>query len=143
MSVRKLVLRNHQSPGDIVMLTAAVRDLHLAHPGAFLTDVRTPSPQLWENNPYITPIADDDPDVEHIECHYPLIHGSNQLPRHFVQGFSAFLAERLQVPIKTTAFKGDIHLAPREKRGGRRSKRSSAWTCRFGSSWRAGSATSP
>ena len=29
---RKLVLRNFQSPGDIVMLTAAVRDLHRAYP---------------------------------------------------------------------------------------------------------------
>ena len=28
--MRKLILRNHQSPGDIVMLTAAVRDLKRA-----------------------------------------------------------------------------------------------------------------
>jgi hypothetical protein len=27
--MQKLILRNFQSPGDIVMLTAAVRDLHL------------------------------------------------------------------------------------------------------------------
>ena len=39
----KLILRNSQSPGDIVMLTAAVRDLHACRPGQFLTDVRTPS----------------------------------------------------------------------------------------------------
>lgn len=97
------------------MLTAAVRDLHLAHPGAFLTDVRTSCAQLWENNPYVTPIEDGDPDAQQIECHYPLIHGSNQRPHHFVQGFTAFLAQRLGVPIATTAFKGDLHLAPREK----------------------------
>ena len=42
--MRKLILRNFQSPGDIVMLTAAVRDLHRAHPGEFLTDVRTSFP---------------------------------------------------------------------------------------------------
>ena len=29
----KLILQNHQAPGDILMLTAAVRDLHLAVPG--------------------------------------------------------------------------------------------------------------
>ena len=96
------------------MLTAAVRDLHLAHPGSFLTDVRTPCKQLWENNPYVSPISDDDT-AERIECHYPLIHGSNQLPNHFVEGFTAYIAERLGVPIKTTAFKGDIHLSSREK----------------------------
>ena len=50
-AVRKLVLTNFQSPGDIVMLTAAVRDLHRAHPGEFLTDVRTSCPDLWLNNP--------------------------------------------------------------------------------------------
>jgi hypothetical protein len=44
--MRKLILRNFQSPGDILMLTAAVRDLHRAHPGEFLTDVRTSCPGL-------------------------------------------------------------------------------------------------
>ena len=34
MAPEKLILRNFQSPGDIVMLTAAVRDLHRAYPGA-------------------------------------------------------------------------------------------------------------
>ena len=39
--MRKLILRNGQSPGDIVMLTAAVRDLKRALGAA---DVRTPCP---------------------------------------------------------------------------------------------------
>lgn len=97
------------------MLTAAVRDLHLSHPNAFLTDVRTPCGQLWENNPYITPLGDEEEGVEHIDCHYPMIHRSNQTPNHFVEGFTAFLSDRLRLPIQTTAFKGDIHLAPRER----------------------------
>ena len=42
--MRKLILRNFQSPGDIVMLTGAVRDLHRAHPGEFQIDVRTSCP---------------------------------------------------------------------------------------------------
>jgi hypothetical protein len=37
--VRRLILRNYQSPGDILMLTAAVRDLHACYPGRFLTDL--------------------------------------------------------------------------------------------------------
>lgn len=41
--MRKLILKNHQSPGDVMMLTAAVRDLHACQPGKFLTDVRMPS----------------------------------------------------------------------------------------------------
>jgi len=53
---RKLILRNLQCPGDVLMLTAAVRDLHKTYPDEFLTDVRTYSGALWDNNPYITPL---------------------------------------------------------------------------------------
>lgn len=113
--MRKLILKNWQSPGDTVMLSAAVRDLHLSYPGEFLTDVRTPSPAIWENNPYITPIEDDDPDAELIECEYPLIHQSNQLPYHFVHAFGDFLSDKLDLDIRPTAFKGDIHISEEEK----------------------------
>jgi len=39
--MRRLILKSSQSPGDILMLTAAVRDLHAAHPAQYQTDVRT------------------------------------------------------------------------------------------------------
>ncbi len=113
---RKLILHNKQSPGDVVMLTAAVRDLHLRYPGQFLTDVRTPCPHLWENNPYVTHIDDDDSEAEVIFCEYPLIHRSNQEPWHFVHAFGAFLADKLGLPhVHPTAFKGDIHLSENER----------------------------
>jgi ADP-heptose:LPS heptosyltransferase len=51
---RKAIFVNLLSPGDILMLTAAVRDLHRAHPGEFMTDVYTSVADLWEQNPYIT-----------------------------------------------------------------------------------------
>jgi ADP-heptose:LPS heptosyltransferase len=112
----KLILRNRQSPGDIVMLTAAVRDLHRTFPGKFVTDVRTTCGQLWEHNPHLTTLADDDPEVRQIDCHYPLIHGSNQRPYHFIHGFIEHLGEQLGARIHPSLFKGDIHLAPQEKR---------------------------
>src|ERR1019366_10388870 len=77
--MRRLILRNSLSPGDIVMLTAAVRDLHLSYPGQFLTDTRTPCPALWENNPYMTQLSEGDPGTELIDCEYPLIHRRNEL----------------------------------------------------------------
>ena len=112
---RKLILTNSQSPGDIVMLTAAVRDLHKTHPGRFITDVRTSCKQLWENNPYINPLSDDDPKVQIIKCDYPLIHKSNQMPRHFIEGFIDFFNQCLGLHITPTAFKGDIHISHQEK----------------------------
>lgn len=112
--MRKWILKNFQSPGDILMLTAAVRDLHRAFPNAFLTDVRTSCPQLWENNPQITPLSEADPEAEQIHCQYPLVHQSNQSPYHFIHGFIDFLNQRLDGRIRPTRFAGDIHLSPAE-----------------------------
>jgi ADP-heptose:LPS heptosyltransferase len=97
---RKLILKNLLSPGDIVTLTAAVR---------------TPCPHLWENNPHITSLDEKASDVETIDCHYTLIHQSNQAPYHFIHGFIHFLNERLNLAIRPTEFKGDIHISPLEK----------------------------
>src|SRR5206468_4301973 len=102
LSMRKLILKCHLSPGDIVMLTAAVRDLHLCHPGQFITDVRTSWPELWQNNPYITPLADDDAEAKHIQCSYPLINHCNEQPFHAVHGFIEFLNESLSLAIRPT-----------------------------------------
>lgn len=113
--MRSLLLKSFQSPGDVLMLTAAVRDLHRAHPGQFRTDVRTTAGELWQNNPYLTPLAEGAPDVETIDMHYPLIHQSNQRPYHFLHGFPLFLQERLGVRIPLTEFRGDVHLSPTEK----------------------------
>ena len=112
---RKVVLTNSLSPGDVVMLTAAVRDLHQTYPGQFLTDVRTPFPDLWENNPYLTSLDSADPDVTTLECHYPLIDNSNTTPHHCIHGFRHFLNEELKLSIKPTTFWGDIHLSELEK----------------------------
>ena len=115
MKKKKLMLRNFQSPGDIVMLTAAVRDLHVCYPRKYTTDVRTSCPALWENNPSIEPLDEKDPEVEIIDCEYPLIHRSNSTPYHFIHGFIEFLNDRLDIDIKPTAFKGDIHISELEK----------------------------
>ena len=97
------------------MLTAAVRDLHLSYPNQFITDVRTSCPQLWENNPYITQLSDNEQDAIVLDCHYPLIHQSNKAPYHFVHGFTHFLNERFNLQIRPALFKGDIHLSNAEK----------------------------
>ena len=113
--MRRIILETSLCPGDVLMLTAAVRDLHLSCPGEFETDVRTPFPELWEYNPYLVEIGDHEPNVQRIECEYPLIKLSNHVPYHFIHGFRLFLNERLGVQIKPHAFHGDIHLAQQEK----------------------------
>jgi ADP-heptose:LPS heptosyltransferase len=113
--MRKLVLRNFQSPGDIVMLTAAVRDLHRSYPGKFITDVRTSCPALWEHNPYLTPLDLEDPSVEIVDCHYPLIHQSNDTPYHFLHGFIDYLNQQLGLQIRPSEYRGDVHISDEEK----------------------------
>jgi ADP-heptose:LPS heptosyltransferase len=112
---RRLILKNSLCPGDILMLSAAVRDLHLSHPGKFETDLWTSCPAIWENNPYVTKLDPDDSGVEQIKCDYPLINQSNQRPYHMIHGFRLFLQERLGIPIEPHAFKGDIHLSALER----------------------------
>src|SRR5689334_13658019 len=89
--MRKLILRCGLPPGDIVMLTAAVRDLHHTYPKKFVTDVRTFYPELWEHNPYLTNLSEDEANVEEIDCSYPLINQCNRVPYHCLQGFIEFL----------------------------------------------------
>jgi len=113
--MRKLILKCGLAPGDIVMLTAAVRDLHYWYPHQFATDVRTACPDIWLNNPYLTRLHEDDPHVQIIECDYPLIDQANHAPYHCLHGFIHFLNERLHLSIKPTFFRGDIHLSPQEK----------------------------
>jgi ADP-heptose:LPS heptosyltransferase len=112
--MEKWIFENYLSPGDVVMLTAAVRDLHRAYPGRFQTDVRTCCPALWEHNPWLTPIADDSAG-NRLLCHYPLIQRSNQEPYHFIHGFIEYLNAKLSLQIRPTAFCGDIHLSEEER----------------------------
>lgn len=111
------IFENWLSAGDIVMLTAAVRDLHRAYPGRFRTDVRTSTPALWAHNPYLTPLDTKSRRVRSMVCHYPLIHRCNTAPYHFIHGFIEYLNDELKLKIKPTDFKGDIHLSDEEKEG--------------------------
>lgn len=113
--MEKWIFENWLSPGDIVVLTAALRDLHRAYPGRFITDVRTSCPALWEHNPHLTPLQPEAPDVRAMVCHYPLIHQCNAAPYHFIHGFIEHLNDKLGLRIRPTEFKGDIYLSDEER----------------------------
>lgn len=112
--MRRLILENYQSPEDVLMLTAAVRDLHLAYPRQFQTDVRTSAAGLWENNPLLTKLSPG-AGVETLAMEYPLINRSNQTPYHFIHGFIQFLEAKLGLRIPITAFQGDVYISALEK----------------------------
>lgn len=118
---QKLIIRSWLSVGDVVTMTAAIRELHCQYQDQFVTDVRTPFPDLWANNPYVTPIEDDDQEAQLIQLSYSdhpwyNVHRSNQHPVHIIECYAADLARQLQLPhLRITEFKGDIHLSDSEK----------------------------
>lgn len=114
--MRKIIFENKLSPGDAVMMTAAIRDLHLSYPNQFITDVRTCCSDIWLNNPYITKLDENDNDVEVIKTGYTNnINQSNQGAYHFVHGYRQDFEEKLNIPIKQTSHFGNIYLSNEEK----------------------------
>lgn len=99
-------------PGDVLTLTAAVRDLHLSHPDKFITDVGTNHPDIWLNNPYITPLPKEQ--GVNLQVHYPLIHESNQRGIHFINGYRQYIETKMGVAIPATDLKPDIHFSKEE-----------------------------
>jgi ADP-heptose:LPS heptosyltransferase len=115
--MRNFIFRCPLSLGDIVLLTAAVRDLQLHFPDSYRVDVRTCFPDLWSHNPYLTPLGEYDPEVKVVDCVLPLINQSRSAACHAIHGFIDFLNRYLGASMKPTAFHGDIHLSRREKAG--------------------------
>lgn len=114
---RRLYLKNHLSPGDVLVMTAAIHSLHQAHPGEFLTAVDTTANALYEHNPDVTPLAkmQEQGAVETIGMHYPLINQCNQRAVHFMQGYCDYLADVLKIPVPLLTNKPMIYLSREEK----------------------------
>ena len=53
-AVPKVIFKQWQAPGDLLMLTVAIRDLHKMYPVLMETDVLSCYPEVFFNNPYIT-----------------------------------------------------------------------------------------
>ncbi len=96
-------------------MTAMLRDLHLAYPGRFVTDVKTSCDGLFENNPYVTAVDPREPGVKDIYCHYSAVHQSNQRPRHMIEAMHQDLGDALGLYVPCRAFKGDVYLSDDEK----------------------------
>lgn len=111
----RYILKNHQCPGDILMLSACVRDIKIWNPH-FELDVRTSCDLVFDNNPHITKLDEEDPSVRVLDMHYEIIHQSNQdMHQHFIHGFIRDFNEQAGCSIKLTQFKPDLHLTKEEK----------------------------
>jgi len=135
--ITKLLLVNRLAPGDILVMTNAIRDLHKAYPGKYQTEVRTPCNPIFENNPYCTKLNYDEAeyqkkeselhkgdkdghtfamgDILVIDMQYPLIHRSGAVGAHFCEGHRDFLETVLGYKIPQTELTPEIYLTQTER----------------------------
>lgn len=107
---KNLILRNRQSPGDILVMSAAIRALHNAYPGKFKVAVESPCNEIFENSPYVEKLESG----QVIDMQYPEIHKSGASGRHFTEGHRKFLEEVLEIPIPRAGLLPDIFLTQDE-----------------------------
>ena len=107
---QKLIIRNHQSPGDGVTLAFAIEALHRQYPDQFITDVRVPYRDLFQGNPHISELTDDDEYAMVIEPEYETIHSSNEYAYHFITGFMEGLSKLLDLPIKPVEWNRCVYI---------------------------------
>lgn len=110
----QLILKHNRSLGDIVVMTAALRDLHVSYPDKFETFVKTSCQEVWENNPWVAK-GEPSEDAKVLNCEYgDLLKQSRFTPYHFLHGFRKDLEKHLALPIQQGPNKGDIYLSHKE-----------------------------
>ena len=110
--MEKLIIRNTQSPGDYVVLSAAIRDIHKAYPGRYAIGVDVPERAVFMANPYVD--LNLRGGGRKIVAKYPLIGRCNQERRHFLWGFVDYFNEQLNLKSVLTELRPDLHLTPEE-----------------------------
>jgi ADP-heptose:LPS heptosyltransferase/2-polyprenyl-3-methyl-5-hydroxy-6-metoxy-1,4-benzoquinol methylase len=137
---KKVILCNRLAPGDILVMTNALRDLHKAYPDVMI-DVRTPCPEIFENNPHIRKFDYDNDrfekintwfqnngsadnndtrvgyfeDVTVVDMHYPAIHTSGTNGNHFCEGHGKFLEFLFGIKLNQTEIRPEIFMTEQEK----------------------------
>lgn len=117
MPSRKLILHHGRAPGDILVLTALVRDIKRAHPD-WKVGVETPYRDLWLENPHVSPV----PALRTDKAEWvPLSYGA-YLGRaikgeaiHFCRAYHMDLEKKRGIKIPLTEPRPDIHLSDVER----------------------------
>lgn len=111
-SSRKVILRRGQSPGDVLTFTRAVADLKEAFP-KWQIDVRTPCPEIWENNPRLTPLKEEEAEV--FDINYDEINLPWWERNHWTEAFRHELENKLGVKIKSSGRRPELWISDLEK----------------------------
>ena len=110
----KLVFRARVYPGDLLMLTSGIRDLHEAYPNRFVTDVDTTCRDIWKNNPYISHVDRDDFHL-YLNLGYPPYSHDETNPEHLATRYHNKISELLGIPVPVTRPIPQIYVSDEEK----------------------------
>ena len=115
----RLLLWHSRSPGDVVCMTAAIRDLVEGHPGEYEVHVKTECSELWVNNPHIA--------GHHVgswprkglrTIKFPertLLQAANTSRRHYLTSFHRVISNELGIDVRVRHPHGDLHLDDQER----------------------------
>jgi ADP-heptose:LPS heptosyltransferase len=130
MGPKKYLLEFLRAPGDVLLMTALVRDLKLTYGDGIQLDVVAPRgldgrpyPDLWRNNPYLTDLSRKDKGVKVIDLHrgprsadgLALSASQRGSRRHYITGFHKAFSEKTKLPVELLFAKPDLHLSDEEK----------------------------
>ena len=112
---RLIIQTPNVAPGDLLMLTGAIRDLHACYPGKYLVDIKTPYQALLENNPGVCTLDPTVPGTMELTAFYGQVSRSNDSTSHYATAFHEWLGATLRIPIHQTEPWGAVYLSEAEK----------------------------
>lgn len=112
--MESLILSHDRAPGDIVTMTALVRDIALTYPGKYRISVETTCRDLWKYNPYIRPRNKDEPGRWIRLSYGESIKRASRECIHFLTAWHYNFHKQTGIQVPLTLPKPDLHLGPDE-----------------------------
>lgn len=114
--MERILLRHQRAPGDIIVMTAVVRDLALTYPDKYHIAVDTTFRDLWLNNPYIKPMPDKK-GARIVNLTYgEYIRKAGHEKIHFLTSFHKNLFTQTGIKVPLHFPHPDLHLSEEEKK---------------------------
>ena len=109
---RKFVLDFHRAPGDVLMVSALVRDLKRTYGDRYDVTVKTNFPAIWRNNPFLANSDLHEAGVEVVKLNEvrAMQRSQNGQQRHYVSAYHWDFEQRTKVRVPLLAPKGDLYL---------------------------------
>lgn len=104
----------HAAPGDLVVMSAFIRDLATQFGDRFTVDVETHHKEIWRNNPHITKASRKSAKY-HTLTYGHFLRTISQHPYHYLTSFYRNFQEITGIRVPVRFPYGDLHLSEEEK----------------------------